>query len=74
MTRYSRLALWLEAAGAVLTGVWAALTVAWPDWIERALGVDPDGHSGSLEWLIVAGLLLTTARLALLARSQRRHA
>jgi hypothetical protein len=31
-----------------------ALTVLWPDWIELAFGVDPDGGSGALEWALVA--------------------
>lgn len=27
-----------------------AMTLAWPDWIERNFGLEPDGGDGSSEW------------------------
>ena len=40
----------------------AAVTVAVPEWIEDAFGVDPDRGSGAVEWMIV-GLLLAFSLL-----------
>jgi hypothetical protein len=47
---------WLESALALGCGALALLTLGWRDWIEALTGVDPDRHSGSVEWLIVAAL------------------
>jgi len=60
----SRLAL--EGAAALST-VLSVLTVAWPNWIERAFGVDPDAGDGSLEWLLTAVLLTVAVTLTTLA-------
>jgi hypothetical protein len=54
---------WVEAGLATLTGLLAVLTAFWRDWIEAILPVDPDEHSGSLEWVIVVALLLATSIL-----------
>ncbi|HVO16072.1 MAG TPA: hypothetical protein VMV26_12695 [Alphaproteobacteria bacterium] len=40
------------------------------DWIERWLGVGPDGGDGSVEWLIVL-LVITAAVVGTLAVSMR---
>jgi len=62
----------LEGAAALST-VLSVLTVAWPNWIERAFGVDPDAGDGSLEWLLTAVLLTVAVTLTTLAvRSVRR--
>jgi hypothetical protein len=47
---------WLESALALACGALAALTLVWRGWIEALTGLDPDHHSGSLEWIVVAGL------------------
>jgi hypothetical protein len=47
---------WLESALALGCGALAAFTVVRRDWIEALTGLDPDGRSGSVEWLIVAAL------------------
>jgi hypothetical protein len=67
-----RTRFWIEAGLAVTTGFLAVLTVVWRDWIEAALRVDPDRHSGSLEWLIVAALAVATCTLIALARAEWR--
>jgi hypothetical protein len=64
----------IEAAFAVATGLLAVLTAFWPDWIEVASGWDPDQRSGSLEWAIVAVLLVVSLSLAVLARRELRLA
>jgi len=56
-----RLRFWFEVAlgsgGALLT----LLTLAWPDWIEAVLGVDPDHYSGAAEWVAAAACLAVAA-------------
>lgn len=49
---------WVESGLATLSGFLLALTLTWHDWIERSFRVGPDGGSGSLEWLMVATLLV----------------
>jgi hypothetical protein len=44
---------WLKSVLAGAAGVLAIVTLIRRDWIELISGVDPDNHSGSLEWLIV---------------------
>lgn len=51
---------WWSAVTAALAGAFGLLTIAWPDWIERLTGWDPDQHNGSLEIFVVALLLLVT--------------
>jgi hypothetical protein len=33
------------------------LAIVWRDWIETVLGINPDGGSGSLEWLVVGSIV-----------------
>jgi hypothetical protein len=49
------------------------LTLFRRDWIEAIFRVDPDQHTGALEWLIVAALLVATAMFGSLARSEWRR-
>lgn len=51
----------------------AALTMVWPDWIEEIFGVDPDRHSGLLEWMIVVGLAVVSVVSGILARVEWRR-
>jgi hypothetical protein len=69
----TRIAFSLEFGMAVLLGGLLALTLVWRDWIEAVLGVDPDQHNGSLEWIIVAALAAAVVTFALLARRQWRR-
>jgi hypothetical protein len=40
----------IEVALGVASAVLLALTMAWPDWIERFFGLAPDAGDGSAEW------------------------
>jgi hypothetical protein len=60
----------------VVAGTAAALgvlTVFWRDWIEALTGLDPDNHGGSVEWVIVSGLLLVAVLLGTAARIEWRR-
>jgi len=45
---------WFELSAAVVSALALLATLVWREWIELAFRVDPDGGSGTLEWLIVA--------------------
>jgi hypothetical protein len=61
---------WFELALALASGLLGLVTLVWRDWIEMAFKVDPDHHSGALEWLIVFGLLFIAAIAGVLARAE----
>jgi hypothetical protein len=63
----------IEAGLALASASLFVLTLAWPDWIERAFGVDPDRHSGVLEWALAFGLFALTCAFAALARTSHRR-
>lgn len=65
--------LLVEVVLAGLSGVLAAVTFVWPDWIELVFRVNPDGGNGWLEWAVAGSLLLASAALGLLARARHRH-
>lgn len=73
MRSHVRARFWLEAAIALLGGALGVLSVFWHDWIEAVTGMDPDHHSGSTEWAIVAGLLLISVTVGIAARNEWRH-
>ena len=62
-----------EVALAAVSAVFAMLTVVWKDWIEITVGVDPDHHDGSLEWLIVGVAVTASLVLSILARWELRR-
>jgi hypothetical protein len=64
---------WIEAGLSALSAGLFVLTLIVPDWIEAVFGVDPDRHSGSLEWAIVGVLLVTTLVSSMLARREWRR-
>jgi len=68
-----RTRFWIEAGLASLCGLLAVLTLFWQDWIEGLTGFDPDEHSGSFEWTIVAGLVLACVVVSLAARAEWRR-
>jgi hypothetical protein len=74
-SRYIGWRFWVEAVLALLGGVLAATTLLWRDWLEIVFRVDPDHHSGSLEWMIVViAATLSVALVALARRDWRRAA
>jgi len=73
MRQRPRRRYWLEVGLGTLSGILFVLTLMVPDWIEAVVRVDPDQHSGSLEWVIVAVLTVTTVVSSLLARREWRR-
>jgi hypothetical protein len=68
-----RARFWIEAGLASCCGFLGVLTLFLRDWIEALTGFNPDRHDGSLEWMIVAGLLLVCVLLAFAARIEWRR-
>jgi hypothetical protein len=73
MSSAHRARYWVEIVAASLSGMLAVLTMFWRDWIEALTGFDPDHHSGSVEWAIVAALLVVCAGAGSLARAEWRR-
>jgi len=69
-----RVRFWVEMGLALLCGSLALLTFFWQDWIEALTGRDPDQHSGSLEWTIIAVLLIAFCVASFTARVEWRRA
>jgi hypothetical protein len=74
VTRRARGVLFgLETALACGALTLAVITAIWRDWIEIVFGVDPDSHSGSLEWAIVVACLAIAVICGVAARAQWRR-
>ena len=58
----SRLPLrfWVEASLGAASAAVFALTLVWPDWIERSVGLAPDAGDGSTEWGWAVALAVVT--------------
>jgi hypothetical protein len=54
-------------------GATVLLTLIRRDWIEAVFGIDPDQHSGSLEWIVVTLLTFGAISFAYFARRQWRR-
>jgi hypothetical protein len=67
-----RTRFWIEVGLAAVCGFLFLLTLVWKDWIE-AFGFDPDNHSGSVEWAIVAALAAVTVVFVVIARVEWRR-
>jgi hypothetical protein len=65
---------WIESILGVASTLLLVLTLVWKDWIEIVFGIDPDNHSGSLEWLIVIMCLCITVISSVAARQEWRRA
>ena len=63
---------WIEAGLGAFSGVLCVLTLLVPDWIEAVFRVNPDRHSGAIEWAIAAGLLVAAVGVGLQARREWR--
>jgi hypothetical protein len=64
----------VEAAMFVVAVVLLVLTLISRGWIEEIFGVEPDGGSGALEWVIVAGFAVGACASSLLAGLEWRRA
>ena len=64
----SNVRVWLEAAAALCAGALGIITIFWHDWIEALSGWDPDHHNGSVEWIVIMGLLAVAVAMGLVAR------
>jgi hypothetical protein len=73
MERNLRIRVRVETILAVIGAALSLLTLVWSEWIEEIFGVDPDGGSGSLEWIIALGFLVVAIALGLLARRGQRR-
>jgi hypothetical protein len=65
---------WVESSLACITALLAFLTFLLPDWIELVFAVDPDRHSGSIEWKLVLMFVTVAALFAALARREKSRA
>lgn len=59
----------IEVAIGCISALALALTLAWPQWLERFFGIDADGGSGSFEWGVSIALL--ACAVAMFATAQR---
>jgi hypothetical protein len=66
--RLSSVRVRLEMTVALCAGILGILTIFWHDWIEALTGWDPDQHNGSVEWIVVVGLLAVAITMGLVAR------
>ena len=71
--RIRRVRFWIESFIAGASLILGLVTLLWRDWIEFVFGFDPDNHSGALEWVVVAGLLVVAAAMGTVARSEWRQ-
>ncbi len=65
---------WLEMSMTIVTCALFVITLVQRTWIEVVFRVDPDNHSGALEWLIVGALFVVVITLFTLARYEWRRA
>jgi hypothetical protein len=61
---------WAESALAASSTILLLVTIARRDWIEAVLHIDPDGHSGTTEWVVVAVLAVAAVVSATAARGE----
>lgn len=72
MTYGLRRRFYFEAGAGVISAALFLATLLRPDWIEALFRIDPDNGSGSLERLMVGGLLVITFGLLSLAQREWR--
>ncbi len=56
-----------------LSAILFALTLVFPQWIEALTGVEPDGGSGALEFVISGVFLVAAIAFGVLARRDYRR-
>ena len=64
---------WVETGLAGAGALLLVVTVIWRDWLEIVYGVDPDGGSGAMEWLIVVIAAAGSTLFSALARVEWRR-
>ena len=74
MRKNIRRRFWVDIGLASITGLLLLITPIFPDWLELAAGWDLDRHDGSLERVIVCGLVVATILLFALAAMEWRRA
>jgi hypothetical protein len=67
-----RTRFWVEATLTSVSATLTLVTIFWHDWLE-AFGFDPDHGDGTVEWLVVVGLLAVALTFAVLARLEWRR-
>jgi hypothetical protein len=74
MSQRVRSRLFLEILLCVLSALALGFTALWPDWLEIVFHVEPDGGSGSAEWIIVVAAMAVFGASSTLATSELRRA
>jgi hypothetical protein len=64
---------WVEVGLGAASVFLLVLTYLVPDWIEVVLRVDPDHHSGSLEWALDGALVAVAVAAGVFARIEWRR-
>jgi nitrogen fixation/metabolism regulation signal transduction histidine kinase len=64
---------WLQAGFSAAALVLALITLISREWIELLTGWDPDHGSGTLEWVIVAVLVIVAVALGAVAGREWRR-
>ncbi len=65
--------LWIETVLAAFSAVSFVLTLAWQEWIEIIVRVDPDNGSGAAEWWLAIASGALAIGFAVAARVQWRR-
>ena len=70
MQTHTRSTFLAQSLSATVSGLLAVLTAVWPDWVEALTGLNPDGGSGYLEWVIAASFAAAAVLFGALARRE----
>lgn len=73
MIKFTQARFWLEVAFAACAAGLAVVTLIDPEWVELLSGTNPDGGTGSLEWLIAGSCALASILSGALARQDWRR-
>jgi hypothetical protein len=65
---------WVAVILGGISAALAILTLFTREWVEVIFGIDPDGGSGALEWVIVAASAVIAVGCAAWARMEWTHA